>query len=413
MTAEVTYQVVDNKDSLRELCALVESLEPQDFISLDTEFMRITSYYPDFSLLQLAIKGQNYLVDMWVLGEQALPLIVALCHTTAGVLSFGSIEDIGLIALWARKAKCTPVLPMRFYDLQLMLSFSGQNKVFGLREALQSLLGVTLNKEYTRSNWTQRPLATEQLRYSALDVNYLEPLYHLIYERMPVQNFSYFVEEMHHICGQFVEEDDPDEAYLSISAAGMLSLKELNVLHYLARERMIYGMQHNQALNRVITSKAMWQLARFTPSNKQELLRRGVNSSAVRRHAPMILEWIKAAKRAPQYEHLTIPYDYFSHQRALQENFDYLKKQIRERLQQTRALDEHLLLRKSLLNDYFRSLYLGTTPLLQQSWRLKVLGKLDVPLEPLSRLNQGTEEGSLGALSKEGVIMPPPFLTFR
>ena len=152
MTAEVTYQVVDNKDSLRELCALVESLEPQDFISLDTEFMRITSYYPDFSLLQLAIKGQNYLVDMWVLGEQALPLIVALCHTTAGVLSFGSIEDIGLIALWARKAKCTPVLPMRFYDLQLMLSFSGQNKVFGLREALQSLLGVTLNKEYTRSN---------------------------------------------------------------------------------------------------------------------------------------------------------------------------------------------------------------------------------------------------------------------
>lgn len=401
MSEDVGYIFVDQGSLARELCDLIDSLQEGDFIGLDTEFMRVTCYYPDFSLLQLAIHGNNYLVDVWMLEGKVQPIIESLCRTKATVLTFSCSEDIELLAHEARRIQCTPTLPERLYDLQLMLAFCGHSYGRGLSFALQELLGISLSKDCTRSNWTHRPLTEEQLVYSALDVRYLEPLFYEIRKRMSDRNFSYFVQEMDYIRSQYDEEMDEDDAYLSVTAAGMLSERELNILYYLARERLLFAQQENQALNRIITSKAMWQLARYTPRSKKELEHRGVRHNTVRLYGDTILKWISQARLAPRYEHLTIPYDYFSHQRAMQGNFDHLKKVVGERIVGSNICPQ-VLLRKQLLNDYFRAKALGEVPLLQQSWRLDLLGPIDVPLEPMQH---ESEESS------EELLIKPPFLT--
>lgn len=400
----MNYTFVDQGALVHELCELIDSLSENEFIGLDTEFMRITCYYPDFSLLQLAIRGTNYLVDVWMLEGKVQPIIESLCQTRAKVLVFACSEDIELLAHEARRIQCKPTLPLCLYDLQQMLAFCGHSYGRGLSFALQDFLGVSLSKDCTRSNWTHRPLTREQLVYSALDVQYLEQLFHAVRERMSDRNFLYFEQEMDYICSQYNEEEDEDDAYLSVSAAGMLSEKELNILYYLARERMIYAQQENQALNRIITSKAMWQLARYTPRSKKELEYRGVRHNTVRLYGDIILNWIKQARQAPIYEHLTLPYDYFSHQRSMQCNFDCLKKVLRERIAGSDICPQ-ILLKRNLLNDYFRSKALGKIPLLQQSWRLNLLGEIDVPLEPMVRDDEECGEGG------EELLLKTPFLT--
>lgn len=400
MSKDVAYTFIDDSHRLNELCDLIDSLESTDVIGLDTEFMRVTCYYPDFSLMQLAIKGRNYLVDVWMLEGDVKPIIESLCETEAVVLAFACSEDIELLAHESRRTNCSRVLPKRIYDLQLMLAFCGHSYGRGLNFALQEFLDVTLAKDCTRSNWTRRPLTEEQLIYGALDVHYLESLYLKIREVISDRNFRYFTEEMDFIKSRFNEDVSEDDAYLSVAAAGMLSEKELNILYYLAKQRLIYAQQENQALNRIITSKAMWQLARYTPRSKKELEHRGVKPGTVRQYGDVILKWISQARVAPRYPNLTIPYDYFSHQRLMQENFECLKRVIAKGLEGSNICQQ-VLLKKTLLNDYFRSLALNQTPILQTSWRKELLGDIDVPLEPIIR--EYDEE-----LSE--FLTPPPYI---
>lgn len=382
MSEDVDYIFIDTARQVLEVCDLIDSLTSDDIIGLDTEFMRVTCYYPDFSLMQLAINGCNYLIDVWMLEGKVKPVIESLCHTKAIVLAFACNEDIELLSHEARRINCDKILPERIYDLQLMLAFCGHSYGRGLNFALQEFLGITLAKDCTRSNWTLRPLSSEQLVYSALDVEYLEPLYFKIKEIISDCNFRYFVEEMAYIRSRYIDDIDEDEAYLSVPASGMLNEKELNILHYLARKRLELAREENQALNRIITSKSMWQLARFTPRSKRELEHRGVKYGTIRQYGDKIVKWIAEARNAPIYPNLTIPYDYFSHQRAMQENFECLKKAINKGLEHSNICPQ-VLLKKQLLNDYFRAKALGETPLLQKSWRLELLGKIDVPLEPM------------------------------
>ncbi len=384
---EVEYEYIDEPEGVTQLCALLQELTPDECVGLDTEFMRITCYYPMFALLQLAIRRVNYLVDIWMLEGSVQPIIEALCHTKAKVLAFACSEDIELLAHEARRIHCARTLPEHFYDLQLMLAFCGHSYGRGLNFALQEFLGVNLAKTCTLSNWLARPLTQEQLIYSALDVEYLEPLYHRLSAVITPTNLRYFHAEMDYIVHSYDQEPDPDEAYLSIPAAGLLNDKELNTLYYLARDRMVQAQLDNEALNRVITTKAMWKLVRYLPRSKRELEHQGVKSGTVRVYGDKILAWLNAARVAPRYDKLTLPLDYFSHQCEMKENFNLLRHTVNTRMVGS-GIRSEVLIKKMLFNDYFRAKALGETPLLQQSWRFELLGPIDVPLEPIVHENQ-------------------------
>ena len=151
--------------------------------------------------------------------------------------------------------------------------------------------------------------------------------------------------------------------------------------------------------DRIVTNGGNYTVLELV--EKYVSLKTGVRHNTVRLYGDTILKWISQARVAPRYEHLTIPYDYFSHQRTMQGNFDHLKKVVGERIVGSNICPQ-VLLRKQLLNDYFRAKALGEVPLLQQSWRLDLLGPLDVPLEPMQH---ESEESS------EEILIKPPFLT--
>lgn len=389
---DVEYEYIDDSAGVTQLCSLLQELGSEECIGLDTEFMRVTCYYPMFALLQLAIRKVNYLVDIWMLEGSVQPLIEALCHTQAKVLAFASSEDIELLAHEARRINCDRTLPEHFYDLQLMLAFCDHSYGRGLNFALQEFLGVNLSKSCTLSNWLMRPLTDEQLIYSALDVEYLEPLYHKLMAIISPTNFRYFQAEMDYIVHSYDKEPDPEEAYIAIPAAGMLNERELNVLYYLARDRMLQAQLDNEALNRVITTKAMWKLARYLPRSKKELEHQGVKSGTVRVYGEKILSWLNAARVAPRKDNLVLPLDYYSHQREMKENFNQLKHIVSQRMIGS-GIRSEVLIKKMLFNDYFRAKALGQTPLLQQSWRLELLGSIEVPLEPIAHDDSSSLNG--------------------
>lgn len=137
-------------------------------ISVDTEFHTEKHYYPNLLLVQLRPDdGDIFLVDP--LGPIDLGLLAPVLATVPLLLHGGQM-DIQLLT------RATGVRPIQVYDTQIAAACCGQGYPIRLSELLHRNLGLNLSKAETLSDWSRRPLSTEQLTYAADDVRLLPAL---------------------------------------------------------------------------------------------------------------------------------------------------------------------------------------------------------------------------------------------
>jgi len=154
---------IDRSD---ELDSLARTLESQASIGLDTEFLRERTFFPKLCLLQLSTPGQIWYVDTLRIGglDALMPVL-----TAPGVrkLIHAARQDLEAVYLTARQV-VSPV-----FDTQIAAACIGMKPQVGYAELVKTLLGVTIPKGQTRTDWSKRPLTAAQLEYAADDVLYL------------------------------------------------------------------------------------------------------------------------------------------------------------------------------------------------------------------------------------------------
>ena len=159
-------------DTLEDLAFLNKELQQKDYIGVDTEFRRTTKTNMKLALLQINDGEEIYLID-------TLSIIDPLEH--ASFLHKSSVtkilhsckEDLEAIYSWTNQ------LMNNIFDTQLVNSFLGGEYSISYQALVEKKLGIVLDKNETRSNWIRRPLSNSQLKYAALDVEYLIHLHSL------------------------------------------------------------------------------------------------------------------------------------------------------------------------------------------------------------------------------------------
>ena len=157
-------------DSIEDLAFLNQELLQKPFLGLDTEFRRTTKDNMRLALLQIKDDDEIYLIDAISIDdpkEHASFLfsdhVVKIFHSCK--------EDLEAIYSWTNKEM------LNIFDTQLANSFLYDDYSIGYQGLVEKKLGIVLDKKETRSNWIRRPLSDEQLKYAALDVEYLIHLY--------------------------------------------------------------------------------------------------------------------------------------------------------------------------------------------------------------------------------------------
>lgn len=371
--ANINY--VADAAQIRDLSALINSLTADDRIALDTEFDRVVTFYPRLALLQLEISGVCHLVDP--LSCDIAPVSAALCETQATVLMFAAAEDLEVLADAAAR-NGQPDLPQHIADLQLLEGFNGSGWMRSLQSTLESELGVSLPKEETRSDWLQRPLTQAQLEYAAQDVQYLKALHDHELEKFPAgdRRLCWFEDEMRRRRQAALAPVVPEELYLSVGGAGLLNQKELLRLRHLCARRYEYAVAHNEALNRVITGKALCTIAKFTPMTFQALASCKVNWGAVRQHGNLIIGWVKESL-ALESAALKPPYDSCAPGRSKENTGAALKHHLGKRAKICGVAPE-LITSKKLINNYFYVKKHGGDALLEQGWMRECVGEINL-----------------------------------
>lgn len=371
---EISYIKVDEKTKLDLLIDSIRSLTDEDFISLDTEFVRINTLFPILGLLQLRFKNETYLVDPVALNIK--DLVRTLTETKAAVLIFSGDEDLEILVKIARDNGFASLLPQKVYDLQLLAAFDDFLYGKGLNAYVKELVGAELEKDCTRTDWLYRPLSENQLIYAALDVEYLEEMYKLLYKRIDEKRFSYFLAEMELKKADADIVYNPQAAYRQIKGAGLLKNDALTRLQYLCQKRLEFALKHDIALNHVITTGALCDVAKNSPLTLQGLASCGVKWGAIRQHGAMIIEWIKESLTLPERSDLLLPINYFAHKRELKDAFKRLKRYL-EKCAHDAGIAPELLAAKKYVYDYFLKKYLNEVPYLEFSWRKNVVADIN------------------------------------
>lgn len=145
---------------------LRKNLASEKHIALDTEFMRTNTFYPLLGLIQLANSHSCYLVDPLPL-EDSKSLRGFLSDPGHTLVLHSCSEDLNLLYTALK------VIPATVFDTQIAAAFLGLGFSLSYQSLVQSLLGIDIPKDETRSDWLKRPLSDTQKVYAATDVRYL------------------------------------------------------------------------------------------------------------------------------------------------------------------------------------------------------------------------------------------------
>src|SRR3981081_3134731 len=205
---------IDRND---QLPALVQALEPQASIGVDTEFLRERTFFPKLCLLQLAAGGQIWCVDTLRIGSLD-PLMPALTAAAARKVIHAARQDLEAVYL-STKHVMTPV-----FDTQIAAGCIGLKPQVGYAELVKTLLDVTVPKGQTRTDWSKRPLTREQLEYAADDVWYLGDVANHLSQRLrELEREHWVLEDCRALEDQELYEPDPALAWSRLRGLAQLT----------------------------------------------------------------------------------------------------------------------------------------------------------------------------------------------
>ncbi len=157
-------------DSIEDLAFLNQELLGKKVVGVDTEFRRTTKDNMQLGLLQINDDDEIYLIDTILINDPKEH--VSFLFSESVVKIFHSCkEDLEAIYAWTNEEM------MNIFDTQIANAFLDGDFSIGYQGLVERKLGIKLEKKETRSNWIRRPLSEAQLKYAALDVEYLIYLY--------------------------------------------------------------------------------------------------------------------------------------------------------------------------------------------------------------------------------------------
>lgn len=253
---------IDRSD---ELEALAQKLEPQSSIGVDTEFLRERTFFPKLCLLQLSAAGQIWCVDTLRVGSLQ-PLMPALTAAATSKLIHAARQDLEALYLSARQI-VSPV-----FDTQIAAGCIGLKPQVGYAELVKTLLGVTIPKGQTRTDWSKRPLTREQLDYAADDVLYLNDIAIALSARLRELGREHWVrEDCAALENREFYEPDPAQAWVRLRGIGQLAPAPRARAKTIAIWREQLARERDLPRAWILADAAIFSIAQANPRTPGEL----------------------------------------------------------------------------------------------------------------------------------------------
>jgi ribonuclease D len=275
------YQYIKTNEDLAAFC---DKAKMKQSIAIDTEFVRTRTYYPQIGLIQACDGEQLVLIDPLQIDQFDCFKALLIDANVTKVLHSCS-EDLEVF--W----RYFGVIPTPLFDSQIAASFCHMGNALGYAKLVETLLGISLDKGESRTDWLARPLTSEQCHYAANDVIYLMQLYPILLEKINALGRLDWVFDEVQLQTNKKEFQLPSEwTYLTTKHNWFLKGKSLLILQKLAQWRVEKARRKDIALNFIVRENCLVNIAKREPLDLHNLKAiEGLGPIDVRRHGEEIL----------------------------------------------------------------------------------------------------------------------------
>ena len=292
----ISYRIISDNESLDRAC---DAWLQAEALGMDTEFMRVSTYYPVIGLIQVADDNGITLIDPLGISDWQ-PFAAILSNTAITKVMHSCSEDLLVFHTFAG------VIPEPVFDTQIAAALLGEGLSLSYQNLVINGFGIELPKDKTRSDWLQRPLTTEQLEYAALDVSYLLRSWRQQKGELDVRGrLAWLEEECRRMRRQYDTEISGDFSgfYLNFKAAWQLGPHQLAALRYLAEWREQRARKRDRPRNWIIKDSALFAIARSLCSSKAQLgALEDVSDNFIRHEGEKVLALVAKAKDLSEAE---------------------------------------------------------------------------------------------------------------
>ena len=253
------------------LAALCERLMTEPFVTVDTEFMRERTYYPELCVVQLGGIEDVAVVDAEASGIDLAPLGALLAHPGTLKVFHAARQDAEIfLHLFGQ-------VPQPLFDTQVAAMVAGFGDQVGYDNLVGALAGGQIDKAHRFSDWSARPLSAAQVAYAAADVTWLRVVYERLRDRLAKEGrLDWVKQEMHALLDPALYRPDPDTMWERLRPRTG-NRRMLGLLQAAAAWREREAQRLNIPRGRLLKDESLLEIAATAPDSPAALARaRGV-----------------------------------------------------------------------------------------------------------------------------------------
>ena len=254
--------VIATTEELADVC---QRLARHPFVTVDTEFLRETTFWPKLCVLQLASDDEAVVVDALAPGMDLAPFLALMDDRDVVKVFHAARQDLEII--WKMAGR----LPMPLFDTQVAAMVCGFGDQVSYSELAQSLCRASIDKSSRFTDWARRPLSQAQITYALADVTHLRDVYRALVKKLESSGrTSWLGDEMRTLTSTSTYEQHPENAWERFRTK-VRRPRDLAVLMEIAAWREAEAQTRDVPRSRILKDDALLEVATAAPKSLDAL----------------------------------------------------------------------------------------------------------------------------------------------
>jgi ribonuclease D len=255
--------LITSSEALAAFCA---SVSEERFVTVDTEFLRETTYYPKLCLVQVAGAKDAALIDPLAGDIDLGPFLALMADTRILKVFHAARQDVEILLRLSGK------VPSPIFDTQIAAMVCGFGDQAGYEAIVRKLVGAQIDKSSQFTDWSRRPLTHKQMAYALSDVTHLRVVYEKLIGQIERESRTDWLEgELEDLANPDSYRVEPDECWRRVKAR-IQNKKQQATLMAVAAWRERQAQAKDVPRGRIIKDDAVAEIAIQVPQSREALL---------------------------------------------------------------------------------------------------------------------------------------------
>ncbi len=251
--------------SSKDLDSACEALATAEYVTVDTEFMRDSTYWPKLCLIQIAGPQDAFIIDPLSPDLELTAFYDLLRAETVVKVFHAARQDLEIFFHEGG------VIPKPLFDTQVAAMACGFGDSIGYDNLVKNLTNAQIDKSSRFSDWSRRPLSKQLLDYALGDVTHLRKVYEILADQLEeAGRQSWLGEEMEILSNPATYNLNPEDAWKRLKLRNFKKSR-LGALVEVAAWRETQAQLRNIPRQRVIKDDAISEIVARKPKTKQDL----------------------------------------------------------------------------------------------------------------------------------------------